>query len=294
MIIVITGPTGVGKTKLSIQLAKIYNGEIINADSMQIYEGMNVGTAKVTKEEKRGVVHHLLDIRKIDEEYSVFSYQRDCRAKIKEIKEKNKIPIIIGGTGLYIKAALYDYQFSEEEEKDNPFEEFSNEELYSEIIKYDKEIDIDRNNRRRLVRTLNKIRKETMLESQNPKEFYNDIFWIGLTTDTQELYTLIDKRVDKMLLDLVDEVKTLYERNKDSKALQTAIGYKELIEFFENKTTFKECIKAIKKNSRNYAKRQYTFLKNQLNVKWFSVNYENFSKTIDEIVNYIEQKKNLN
>ena len=290
MIIVIAGPTAVGKTKLSVQLAKIYNGEIINADSTQVYEGIDIGTAKVTKEEKQRVPHHLIDIKKLNEEYSVFSYQKDCRAKIEEIKAKNKIPIIVGGTGFYIKAALYDYQFSEEVEKDDLFENLSNEELYKEIIDYDSDIEIDKNNRRRLVRTVNKIRKETMIEGQTPKLLYDDVIWIGLTADTEKLYELINKRADGILIDLVDEVKALYETYHDSKELQTAIGYKELIDFFENKTTFRDSVETIKKNIRNYAKRQYTFLKNQLDLQWFQVNYDDFSKTIDEVAFYIDQK----
>ena len=290
MIIVITGPTGVGKTKLSIQLAKIYNGEIINADSMQVYKGLDVGTAKITEAEKEGITHHLIDIRTPDEEYNLFAFQQDCRLKIKEIKARQKIPIIVGGTGLYIKAALYDYALSSEKDKDDEFNNLSNEEIYKQIIAYDKDISIDKNNRRRLVRCLNKIKKETLITKTEPKLIYDDVVFIGLTTDTENLYKIIDKRVDKMLPNLIDEVKKLHKEYPNSRALNTAIGYKELIGFLEDKQSFKDSINLIKKNSRNYAKRQYTFLNNQLDLQWFLVDYNNFDKTIKEIVNYIETR----
>ncbi len=291
MIIVITGPTGVGKTKLSIELAKIYNGEIINADSMQVYKYLNIGTAKITEEEKQGIPHHLLDILNPNEDYNLFAYQKDCRLKIEEIKSRHKIPIIVGGTGLYIKAALYDYTLSNETEKDDEFNELSNEEIYKEIINYDKDIIIDKNNRRRLVRCLNKIKKETLITTKTSRLLYDDVIFIGLTTNTENLYNIIDKRVDEMIPNLVDEVKYLYQNYPTSRALNTAIGYKELISFFEDKQTFKDSINLIKKNSRNYAKRQYTFLNNQLNLHWFNVDYQNFNNTINEIITYIEGEK---
>lgn len=291
MIIVITGPTGVGKTKLSIHLAKIYNGEIINADSMQIYEELDIGTAKATKKEREGIPHHLLDIRTAKEDYNIFSYQKDCRSKIEEIQKNNKIPIIVGGTGLYIKSVLYDYKLSEEQEKDEEFNDLSNEEIYNKIISYDPDINVDKNNRRRLVRYLNKINKETLIATEEPKLLYDDVVFIGLTTETEKLYSIIDKRVDKMILDgLVDEVKSLHKKYPESRALNTAIGYKELIDFFDDKDTFNNSIDLIKKNSRNYAKRQYTFFNNQLNLKWFQVDYDNFNNTINEVINYIESR----
>ena len=293
MIIVITGPTGVGKTKLSIELSKIYNGEVINADSMQVYKELDIGTAKASSLERAGIPHHLLDIRNLNEDYNIFSYQSDCRSKIEEIKSRHKIPIIVGGTGLYIKGALYDYKLSEETEKDKDFNELSNEEIYNELINYDPNLVVDKNNRRRLVRYLNKKRKETLITNEEPKLLYDDVIFIGLTTNTENLYQIIDKRVDQMVLaGLVDEVKTLHKKYPNSRALNTAIGYKELIDFFDDKSTFNNSIALIKKNSRNYAKRQYTFFNNQLNLTWFNVNYENFNMTINEVVNYIESQTN--
>ena len=141
-IIVITGPTAVGKTKLSIELAKKYDGEIINADAVQVYKGLNIGSAKVTEEEKEGIPHHLLDFKEVTEEYTIYHYQKDCREKIKDIQSRNKTPILVGGTGLYIKAALYDYKLSEEKST-NTYDNLTNEELYEELKKLDKDIIID-------------------------------------------------------------------------------------------------------------------------------------------------------
>ena len=153
MIVVIIGPTGVGKTKLSVELAKRIDAEIINCDSMQVYKELNIGTAKVTEEEKEGIVHHLLDIVEPSDLYTVYDYQRDCRNKIKELQDKNKNIIIVGGTGLYVKAALYDYKFEQEEEKKS-YKDLSNEELLEKIRKKDNTLDIHLNNRKRLERDL--------------------------------------------------------------------------------------------------------------------------------------------
>lgn len=287
MILCVVGPTAVGKTKLSIALAKIYNGEIINCDSVQVYKGLDVGSAKATKEEKENIVHHLLDIVDVTEDYTIYNYQKDCRLKIKEIKDKGKVPIIVGGSGLYLKAALYNYHFASEEEKDQEFS-LTNEELYQKIKEYDPQTQIDCHNRRRLVRMYNKILKNAVCEKEDLKILYDDVIFIGLTTDLNVLYSKIDKRVDGMLIDLVDEVHSFYQKGIRSQSLETAIGYKELYAFFDNLQSFKESVNQIKQNSRNYAKRQYTFFKHQLPVVWFNVNYDNFNQTIEEVVNYID------
>ncbi len=289
MIIVITGPTAVGKTKLSVALAKIYNGEIINADSTQVYKGMDIGTAKVTKEEMEGVKHHLLDIKEVEEDYSVFDYQKDARCKIEEIKSKGKVPILVGGTGYYIKAALYNYIFNREEEKKD-YNALSLEEINSLLDNYD--IEVDKNNRRRCERLLEKLESDTYQEQNDFELLYDDVLFIGLTTSRDILYKRIDQRLDDMFINLVDEVKPFYIKKYKSKALQTAIGYKELYEFFDNKKTLKEVNELIKQNSRNYAKKQYTWFNNQMDIKWFNVDFDNFNNTINEIVSYIEKKQN--
>ncbi len=289
MIIVLVGPTAVGKTKLSIELAKIYNGEIINADSTQVYRGLNIGTAKVTEREKSGIPHHLIDICSPCEEYNLYNYQKDCREAIAAIQKRNKVPIIVGGTGLYIKAALYNYELTSEASKDMDFASLTNEQIYEKIMAYDNTIVIDSHNRRRLVRCLNKIQKSTYQKPKDLSIIYNDVYFIGLTTDQEILYEKINSRFDTMLVDLVDEVKDLYRQYPSSRVLQSAIGYKELISFFNDECTFKDSIAKIKQNTRNYAKRQYTFFRHQLPVKWFTTDYADFTNTINAVVNYIEK-----
>ena len=289
MIIVIVGPTGVGKTKLSIELAKIYNGEVINADSTQIYKDLDIATAKVTEKEKEGIPHHLIDIKNIDEEYTVYNYQKDCRNKIEEIRARNKTPIIVGGTGLYINAVLYDYKF-EEEKYDNSYENYNTNELYQKLINIDPNTNIHKNNRKRIIRALNYYQNNNkpMSEKETTKNMLYDAYIIGLTTNREELYDRINKRVDTMFINgLENEAKKIYNTNVRSKAVMTPIGYKELFEYFDNNITKEEAIELIKKRSRNYAKRQYTWFNNKLNVKWFDVNFNNFNETINSVKEYI-------
>lgn len=290
-IIVITGPTGVGKTKLSVMLAKMLDGEIINADSMQVYKGLDIGTAKIKEEEKEGVVHHLFDICDVNEDYNIFRYQKDCRKIIDEILSRNKTPILVGGSGLYIKSALYNYEFNEESFH-SEFEELTNEEILNEIKKhYDTDVHV--NNRKRLVRELNKIKNETTNTNAGNIPLY-DFITIGLTCPRNKLYEIINKRVDIMVEEgLIDEVKSLYDKNIYSKAIMTGIGYKELYKYFNNELSKEESIELIKKNSRNFAKRQYTFYNHQMNIKWFDVNFDNFSETVSNVYNYIKNSLQL-
>lgn len=292
-IIVITGPTGVGKTKLSVSLAKKLDAEIINADSMQIYKDLNIGTAKITEEEKEGIPHHLFDIKNVNEDYSIYDYQIDARNKIKDITSRNKRIIFVGGTGLYIKSALYDYKLNKENINDN-YDNLSCEELYNELIKLDKNIVIDKNNKRRLIRALNyyKENNKSINDNKTNKLLY-DVIVIGLTTSRDRLYDIINSRVDRMIDNgLIDEVKYFYDNNVFTKPLINGIGYKELYKYFNNEISLEESIDLIKKNSRHYAKRQYTFFNNQMNVKWFNVCFDNFNNTINEVYNYIKECDN--
>ena len=283
MILAILGPTGVGKTKMSIELAKKYNAIIINCDAMQVYKDLNIGTAKVTEEEKEGIKHYLFDIRDVYEDYSVFDYQKDARRIIEENKDKNII--FVGGTGLYLKSALYDYRFEKDNEEKNQYEDLSNEELYELVLKKDPKTQIHKNNRVRLVRFLNK--KDTT--SVEPKPLYEHKI-IGLTTDRDVLYERINKRVDIMVENgLLEEVKHFYNKGIKTKPLMGGIGYKELYEYFDNKVTLEEALDKIKQNSRHYAKRQYTFFNNQLDMNWFEVDFNNFQNTIDEVIKFIEK-----
>lgn len=288
-ILVITGPTAVGKTKLSIELAKKYNGEIINADAVQVYKGLDIGSAKVTEEEKEGIPHYLLSIKEVDEDYTIYHYQKDCREKIKEIQDRGKIPIIVGGTGLYIKAALYDYKLTEEKEKDT-YDNLTNEELYKKLTELDKDIMIDKNNRRRLIRAINyyKENNKSINKNKTDKLLYDALF-IGLTTDRQILYNKINKRVDKMIENgLIDEVKSFYDKGVKTKPLLNAIGYKEVYSYLDGNISKEEMIEKIKQNSRHYAKRQYTFFNHQLKIKWFETDYNDFNNTIKEVESYID------
>ena len=288
-IIVITGPTAVGKTKLSIELAKRYNGEIINADAVQVYKGLDIGSAKVTEEEKNGIPHHLFDIKEVDEEYTIYHYQKDCRKLIKEVQGRGKTPILVGGTGLYIKAALYDYKLTEEKET-NTYDNLTDEELYNKLLELDKNIVIDKNNRRRLIRALNYYKENNKsINTNTTNKLLYDAIFIGLTTDRRILYDKINNRVDIMIKDgLLNEVKAFYDKNIRTKPLLNAIGYREIYSYFDGNISLEEAIKKIKQNSRHYAKRQYTFFNHQLPIVWFETNYNNFNITVEEVINYIE------
>ena len=293
-IIAIVGPTGVGKTKMSIELAKKLDGEIINADSTQVFRGLDIATAKITNKEKEGVKHHLLDIKDITEDYTVYDFQLDAMDKIQKIINKGKTPILVGGTGLYVKALLYGYDFQKEEAFDS-FDELTTNELYETLISLDPETNIHKNNRKRIIRAINYMKNTGKPFSSKDKhnEMVYDALVIGLTTDRKKLYEVINARVDDMFeAGLLKEAKELYDSNIRTKAVMTPIGYKELFHMFDGVASLDEVVDMIKKNSRNYAKRQMTWFNNQMNVEWFDVDYDNFSKTISEVYDYIEEKKN--
>ena len=233
MILAIIGPTAVGKTKLSIELAKKYNAIIINCDAMQVYQGLDIGTAKVTSEEKEGITHELLDFVPVTQNYTVYDYQKDARKLLEKYQGRNII--FVGGTGLYLKSALYDYRFYEETTT-NLYDNLTNEELYNLALAKDKNMNIHPNNRKRLVRFLNKEIQEYV----EPKPLY-DFKIIGLTTSRDILYDKINKRVDVMFQNgLLTEVKSFYDQDIHCKALETGIGYKELYQYFDNKITLDE------------------------------------------------------
>lgn len=284
MKIFIMGPTGVGKTKLSVELAKIYDAYIINCDAVQVYKGLDIGSAKVTEEEKCGIKHFLFDIKNPDEEYSVKDYQTDLRNLFDKYSKKNLI--IVGGTGLYATAGAYDYRFNDEEKKD--YSNYSLEELYKLAKEKDINCNIDKNNRIRLERFLQK----DLTSLVEPTLLYNDAIFIGLTTSRENLYKIINIRVDKMIDNgLVQEVKNLYTNYPKSKILKRAIGYKEIIDYLDNKITLEEAVDEIKKNSRHYAKRQYTWFNNKMDIKWFEVNFNYFNETIDNVKDYLNSCK---
>lgn len=286
-IIVIVGPTGVGKTKASVELAKRLNAEIINGDAVSVYKELNIASAKPTLEERSGINHYLLDKVDVCNNYTIYDYQKDARVAIEQIKEKGKNMIVVGGTGLYIKSLLYDYKFHEEEIK--RYDDLTNDQIISKIKEYGK-FDIDYSNRRRIVRLLSKLENNIPL-SEKADIIYPSII-IGLTTDRDTLYKVINNRVDNMLKNgLLYEINNLKDRYKDSRVLNSAIGYKEFNDYF-NDNNIENTVEKIKHNSRKYAKRQFTYFKNQFKTKWFDVSYDNFNKTIDEIYEYIKKEMN--
>ena len=291
-VIVIVGPTGVGKTKLSIELAKKLDGEIINADSTQVYRGLDIATAKVTSDEKEDIPHHLFDIKDINEDYTVYNYQQDSRKAIADIISRGKTPILVGGTGLYIKACLYNYDLNEEESKNLVDLNKSTEELFNELVSIDPNTSIHPNNRKRIIRSLNYYYLNNKLLSNKKKndELLYDAVMIGLTTDREVLYDRINKRVDIMVSNgLLEEAKRIYDSNVRTKAIMTPIGYKELFPYFDGIKSLEECLDLIKQNSRHYAKRQYTWNRHQFNVKLFDVDFNDFNNTVNDVLEYIEK-----
>ena len=291
MIIVILGPTGVGKTKMSVELAKRLKGEVINADSTQVYRGLNIATAKVTENEKENIPHHLFDIKDINEDYTVFDYQKDARLVLEKLKQEGKTPIIVGGTGLYIKALLYDYDFKEET-NNYDFSNYTTKELYDKALEIDPSMNIHQNNRQRLERFISYYlnNNEVKGKEKTDKLLYDTLF-IGLTCKREVLYERLNKRVDQMVNEgLLDEAFNLFKSNVRTKAIMTPIGYKELFPYFEGTETLEKSLDLIKQKTRNYAKRQYTWFNHQVPVKWFNVDFDDFNNTINEVFNYINEK----
>lgn len=286
-VIAIVGPTAVGKTALSIELAKKLDGEIINGDSMQVYRELNIGTAKITQEEMDGIPHHLLDILAPTDSFSVADYQQVVREKIAEIQARGKMPIIVGGTGLYIQAVLYDFRFTEEKIDDEvraayyaDLERVGPEAMHARLAAVDPDTAkmIHPNNTRRVIRALemaehSDVKKSHEAQHQGEQALYNHLI-IGLNMDREKLYNRINLRVDMMLEQgLVEEVRGLYDRGiRDVQSIR-AIGYKELYDYFDGRETFEQAIENLKQNSRRYAKRQLTYFRNKMTITW----YDSFS-----------------
>lgn len=296
-VIAVCGPTAVGKTRMGVSLAEALHGEVISGDSMQIYRTMDIGTAKVTEEEMQGIIHHMIDIKNPDETFSVSEFQKEVRHYIDTID----MPIVVGGTGLYIKGALYDYTFEETESKHDEikakYAHYTNEELHQYLASFDPQsaLDLHPNNRQRVLRAIEIYeesgkRKSDILEAQEHKPVY-DIYFVGLTLPRPILYDRINKRVDLMIEQgLEEEVKKIYDSGLSRNAQSMkAIGYKEWFDYFEGSKTKEQIIEEIKKHSRNYAKRQYTWFNNQFDVHWYDVNLEDFDSTIHQVLKDIEE-----
>lgn len=288
-IILIVGPTGTGKTTLSIKLAKKCDAVILNADSTQVYTEPLIATAKIKEHEKENIEHYLFDVVSLNDDYTLYDYQKDGRRLLDRFISENKNVIIVGGSGLYVKALLYNYVLEDKKEINIDFSEYSNEELKNKVLALDPESDIHVNNRQRLEGFLKhyyetgKVIKKT---DEINNKLYNFIS-IGLKSDRETLYKMLDKRVDSMFNEgLLDEAERLYKMNL--KNYTNIIGYKELNEYFNGNISLDEAKELIKRNTRRYAKRQFTWFNNQMkDIKWFDVNYDNFYDTIKEVENYL-------
>lgn len=290
--IIITGPTGIGKTKISIDAAKHFNGEIISADSMQIYKNLDIGTAKVTEVEMSGIPHHLIDIVEPGEEFTVKDYRVLAKEKIKAIQNKGKLPIIVGGTGLYINSLIKPFHFGNtppipefREEMNKLVAEKGLESVFSLLKKENPEVasKVDPKNKNRVIRALEISRYKVDAPPAEVPEY--KYLFIGLNTDRDVLYDRINKRVDIMVEDgLFEEVKNLCSMGVAQGIRATkAIGYVEILDYLESLITYEEAIDKIKQHSRNYAKRQLTWFKRE-NIKWFDISDENCE---NEILKYI-------
>lgn len=284
-VLVIVGPTASGKTAFGIRACEKYNGEIISGDSIQIYKGLDIGSAKASLKERKQAIHHLIDIKEPFENYSVKEFQELGRKYINDLTSKGKLPVIVGGTGLYIKALLYDYVFYDEEEKDDQFNELSNQEIYDILMQKDPKCleKIHINNRKRLVRALNIVNKHeegiSDIKGRQEHKLLYDALIIGLNKDREKLYDDISKRVDMMISDgLIDEIKGLLDNgvNFDMQSMQ-GIGYKEFRDYFNGTKSLEDCILDVKRNTKHFAKRQYTWFNNQMNVNWFDDKQDAFN-----------------
>lgn len=305
-VLVIVGPTAVGKTALSIEVAKKLNGEIISGDSLQVYRTLDVGTAKATLQEQSEVPHHLIDIREITENYSVADFQQEARKQMELLWEKGKLPIIVGGTGLYIQALLYDFElgsYDEEisaslkQELGHMAESLTEAQLWEYLFSLDPLAaqSIHPNNKKRVLRAI-ELKKATgkSILDQGKKECLYDAKIIGLNTDRSVLYERINQRVELMLdAGVLKEAYCLYELG-ESQASQ-GIGYKEFFPYFDKKATLEECVLQVQQNSRRYAKRQLTWFRNRMEIDWWDLvlHPESKKELFIELTKWYEQSEGI-
>lgn len=296
--VVIIGPTAVGKTKMSIEAARRLNGEIISGDSMQVYRTLDIGTAKVTKEEMQEIPHHMIDIIEPKESFSVAQFQSNVKEHIHDINSRGKLPILVGGTGLYIQSVIYGYNFSESgasetyrSQLENEVEIYGIKPIYERLKKVDPEAaeKIHPNNTRRVIRALEIYEQTglTMTEYQEKQQLESpyDYMIFGLMMDREKLYERINLRVDIMMeTGLLEEVKGLYESGlRDHQSVQ-AIGYKELYQYLDGDITLEAAIELLKRNSRRYAKRQLTWFRNKMDVNWIDMGEKSFEENLEQIL----------
>lgn len=302
-VIAVVGPTASGKTALSTALASALNGEIINGDAMQVYKELNIGTAKIHSSEMAGIPHHYFDVKEPTESFSVAEYQAAVRGWITTIQSRGKLPIIVGGSGMYIQAVLFDYRFTEQaadpvvrKRLEEELKTIGATELYARLQQVDPKSaeSIHPNNHRRLVRALEILEvtgrtKRDHEQQQGDKPMYEHLI-IGLDLPRDVLYERIDQRVDHMVeAGLFSEVEALWNKGIRQTQSVQAIGYKELIAYFDGKVTTEQAIEAVKKNTRNYAKRQLTYFRNKLPIQWVEADQpkeEIFIKTLQIIEDF--------
>ncbi|MDQ0206259.1 tRNA (adenosine(37)-N6)-dimethylallyltransferase MiaA [Alkalicoccobacillus murimartini] len=298
-LLVIAGPTAVGKSDLGIKLAKALDGEVISGDSMQVYKGMDIGTAKVTTKEMDGVPHHLIDIKEPDESFSVAEFQERCTVLLDDLAKRNKQPVLVGGTGLYIQSITHSYQFADRPEDrefrlrlENMAATDGNESVHKLLAAVDPQaaLDIHQNNVRRVIRAL-EVHHVTgePFSKQQIQEPTRPFLAIGLDLDRDLLYQRINQRVDKMMEDgLLSEVQSLMEQGLNDQPSAQAIGYKEIIMYLRGECTKEEAIDLLKRNSRRYAKRQLTWFRNKMDITWFDAGMEEKDVLFSQIKNFIE------
>ena len=293
-IIAITGPSASGKTKLSIELAKQLDGEIISVDSRQIYKELDIGSAKPTLEEQEGIPHYLMDIIDLNQEYTVANFCDDANIKIKKIINKGKVPVLVGGTGLYFRVLLQDFDLPRVEpnkELREELEQKSSEELFSLLKEKDPDIaeKIHFNNKVKIIRALEVCLSLgiPMSKAQKKKESEYNVLWFGLNAQNREfLYERINKRVDIMFEQgLIDEAKNLFENYGENKILLGTIGYQELFPYFNGQTDFETASNLLKQNTRRYAKRQISWFNANKDIHWLDIEKESLSNMLEYIKN---------
>ncbi|ARB79021.2 tRNA (adenosine(37)-N6)-dimethylallyltransferase MiaA [Staphylococcus lugdunensis] len=309
-IVVVVGPTASGKTELSVALAKKINGEVISGDSMQVYRQMDIGTAKVTQEEMEGVPHHLINILNPDEAFSAYEFKKRAEQCIADITARGKIPIIAGGTGLYIQSLIYNYPFEKEEitaekkrevaKKMNELEELDNDHLHQYLNTFDSKsaLEIHPNNRKRVLRAIEYyLKTEKLLSSRKKVQQFTenyDTLLVGIEMSRETLYFKINKRVDIMLTNgLFREVEALLESGYEHEQSMQAIGYKELIPVVKGEETLSYAVDKLKQHSRQYAKRQLTWFKNKMKVRWLDKENMSLQMMLDEITTQINKRSSV-
>lgn len=294
-IIIIAGPTGVGKTATSIALAKALDGEVISADSMQIYRGMDIGTAKITEEEKAEVVHHLLDVVNPEDEFSVSDFDQKATAAIKDIMQRGKTPIVAGGTGLYINSLIYDMDYNRVDSDDTLrnelwdfYEKNGEDALYDMLLELDSEPKVEKQNIKRVIRAIEILKNNGSIQkfTSIPKRNEWNYKLVVLHREREKLYEIINQRVDLMVAQgLVAEVEYFLKAGltKNNQAMK-AIGYRQILSYLEGETSLEEAIELIKRDSRRYAKRQLTWFRRYEDALWIDVNGLNIESIINQIL----------